>query len=96
MGQEFRIRRIGTDGDLVRARGVLKEWDDKADAFAARISTEATHENQSAQIDLAFRYAYGRGPTESELQKSLTFLQTQPLRALTRALLNSNEFFYLP
>lgn len=34
MGQEFHIRRIGTDGDTDRAADLLAEWDTRADALS--------------------------------------------------------------
>ena len=33
LGQDFSIRRIGTDGDIERVADLLKEWDGKADAI---------------------------------------------------------------
>ena len=48
------------------------------------------------QVTRAIRLAYGRQPTPGELQAGGRLARLHGLPALTRALLNSNEFLWLP
>ncbi len=78
---------------------------DSAKAFAQRLSD---HSNDSAsRINLAYELAFGRQPTESELQRAIAFVNelrndpnssqvTQRLWSIwCQALLASNEFIYI-
>jgi len=67
--------------------------------FAERVREQAG-EDPDAQIRLAFRIAFGRGPNESERELGLSFLRAAAkpqdrLVGLCRVLLNSNEFLYV-
>lgn len=61
------------------------------DHFAGRI-VEETGEDRSAQVDRAYRVAFGRRPDEEELQIATDFVSAHGMKALACVLLNSNEF----
>ncbi|MBA4187793.1 MAG: hypothetical protein C0467_07215 [Planctomycetaceae bacterium] len=67
---------------------------DMADALAARAKTDAGPESD-AQLRRIFALAYGRPPTAEELSTAEKVVRTHGLRALCRAVLNSNEFLYV-
>jgi hypothetical protein len=46
------------------------------------------------QIELAYRLALARLPTEAERRKMREFLGEQPLEQLARVVFNLNEFVY--
>jgi hypothetical protein len=64
-------------------------------AFAERVQREAGAEIQN-QIQRAYELALGRSATSEEVSEALHAVQTQGAFALCRALLNSNEFLFLP
>ena len=66
----------------------------QADLFAARLKKENT--DVSAQIHRAWQLCYQRTPTPAELADSRTFITQEGLRQFTRALLNTNEFIFIP
>ena len=59
---------------------------------------ELTLENTDVtkQIHRAWRLCYQRTPTPAELADSRTFIAQEGLRQFTRALLNTNEFIFIP
>jgi len=69
-----------------------------AKAFAARLEQSA--QDEASRIDLAFRLAYGRSPTEAERELGQAFLQSvepgrdklTPWEQYAQALLATNEF----
>jgi len=65
-----------------------------ARAFASRVEA-AAGEEASAQVGAVFAAAFQREPSPEEHAAAVKFLQTRSLVELTRALLNSNEFFYI-
>lgn len=65
-----------------------------ARAFAARLEREAGP-NLQDRVILGYRLATGRPPTGAELQASLQFLETQPLREFALTLFNLNDFLYV-
>ncbi len=68
-----------------------------AKSFAERIARE-TPTDLSQQIAQAYRLAFGRQPTASELQFGIAFLSEAPpgqLWQYTQALLGSNEFLFI-
>ena len=69
---------------------VLKQ----ADLFASRIEQEAPGDLER-QIDLAYRVALTRSPTEAEMAVAKTLVDEQSLVDLTHVMLNLNEFLYL-
>ncbi|MFN9720161.1 MAG: DUF1553 domain-containing protein, partial [Planctomycetota bacterium] len=78
----------------------------QARAFAARLQSEAGSD-AGARIELAFRLAFGRVPTDDELQLGLAFVSAEDSAELrdgtslnrweryAQILLASNEFMYL-
>jgi hypothetical protein len=70
---------------------------DMAGFLAERVERE-TGESEGAneQVRRVFLLCYGRSPDATELTAARELVETHRLRALCRALLNSNEFIYLP
>jgi hypothetical protein len=64
-----------------------------AELFADRVKREAGND-PAKQIDLAYRIALTRPPTESELAIGLGAARTGSLVDFTHVLLNVNEFVY--
>ncbi len=52
-------------------------------------------EDVGEQVRLAFMLAYSRSPNAEELTESSDFIRSQGLLAFVRAILNSNEFYYI-
>lgn len=78
----------------------LNLWNSKfilqqADAMAKRLTREAG-DDRAATIDRAWRLVFQRAPTGDEVNEAIGLLQTEDLSALCRALLNSNEFLFIP
>ena len=67
---------------------------EQAQRFADRVRAEAG-DDRERQIDLAYRIALARAPTEGELRVAFASLQTQSLVDLTHVLFNLNEFVYM-
>ena len=65
----------------------------QAHHFAARLKAEAG-EDRTRQIDLAYRLALCRHPTQAERQALLQFLEEESLAQLCRVIFNLNEFVY--
>jgi hypothetical protein len=65
----------------------------QAEMFADRVKKEAG-EDPARQIDLAYRIALTRPPTQTELAVALDSLKNQSLVGLTHVLFNLNEFIY--
>ena len=68
---------------------------DEAAHFADRLGREAGSDPK-ARIRLAWRLAYGREPDRAELRDAEAFVKAAGLPALCRAVLNSNEFLFIP
>jgi hypothetical protein len=66
----------------------------QSDAFAERIR-KAVPADPSQQVRQAFRLAFQRPPSEREQQAAEKLIAEHGLSALTRALLNANEFLTL-
>jgi len=58
--------------------------------------TQEEGENDRARIRRLWDLAYGRSPDASEIQFAVNFAQNHGLDAVCRAVLNSNEFLFLP
>jgi hypothetical protein len=67
---------------------------DQAQRFADRVRADAG-DDRERQIDLAYRLALARAPTEAELRVAFAALQTQSLVDVTHVLFNLNEFVYM-
>jgi hypothetical protein len=66
----------------------------QAQMFADRVTKEAGVD-PARQIDLAYRIALTRPPTETELRVALDAMTTHSLVDLTHVLFNLNEFVYI-
>ncbi len=62
--------------------------------FAERLETEAP-DDIAAQIERAYRLAFGRMPTAEEKENLLAFARRSGLPNLSRALFNLNEFTFI-
>ena len=71
-----------------------KTSNDLAKSFADRLKREAGND-PTKQVDLAFRLAAGRAPTDRELARSLEFLKTQPLEEFALSMFNLNAFLHV-
>jgi hypothetical protein len=76
--------------NLLNSRFVLQQ----SDFLAARLKQEAG-EDSGAQVDLAFKLAFGRGPGEVERAAAVRMVREQGLPLLCRTLFNANEFVYV-
>ena len=65
----------------------------QAELFADRVRKEAGDDPQQ-QIDLAYRIALTRAPTETEMRVAVESTKTHALVDLTHVLFNLNEFVY--
>ncbi|MBM3734376.1 MAG: DUF1553 domain-containing protein [Acidobacteria bacterium] len=72
------------NGDFVNAQ---------ARYFAARLRREAG-DDPARQVELAYRLAVARPPTQAERARMIRFLGQQSLEQMTRVILNLNEFVY--
>jgi hypothetical protein len=66
----------------------------QAELFAGRVR-QAAGADPAKQIDLAYRVALTRAPSQTELSVALDFLKSQSLADLTHVLFNLNEFVYI-
>ena len=66
----------------------------QAQLFADRVKKEAGND-VAKQIDLAYRIALTRPPSQAELALALETARTGSLVDLTHVLLNVNEFVYM-
>ena len=67
---------------------------DQAGFFAARLEREAG-KDPAAQVELAWRLAFGRPPAVEETAESVRFIEEQGLPLFCRALFNANELVYV-
>ncbi|MYB54649.1 MAG: DUF1553 domain-containing protein [Acidobacteriia bacterium] len=67
---------------------------DQASSFATLVETESG-EDEAGFVEAAWRRAYLREPSAAERRAATEFLTQHGLEALSRAILNSNEFLYL-
>ena len=67
----------------------------QAGLFAKRLRKEVG-EAPAAQAARAFELCFGRAPNTAELKDATTFIQTEDLAQFTRAMLNANEFVFIP
>ena len=67
----------------------------QAELLAKRLHTEAG-ESTADQIKLAFTLCFGRDATADELKDAEAFIKAEGLHQFTRAMLNANEFVFIP
>ena len=77
--------------NLFNSRFVL----DQSETFAARLRNEAGSE-LAAQVQRAWQLAFNRSPERAELKQAAEFAKAQGLPAFCRAVLNANEFLFIP
>jgi hypothetical protein len=65
-----------------------------ADGFAQRIQKQVGND-KAAQVDLAYRLAFGRKPDAEERDQAVKVVKEHGLATLARAIYNSNEFLYV-
>jgi len=68
---------------------------DQAETFAARLAGEAG-DDVAAQVRRAWALAFGREPRAVETAEAVEFARAEGLPALCRAVLNANEFLFIP
>ena len=94
-GQSTAIRRASTTPiqalNLFNSRFALVQ----SDAFAARVRKEAG-DDVAAQIRRAYQFALNRLPFAAEQRDAEPAVRQHGLALLCRALLNSNEFLFIP
>ncbi len=66
-----------------------------AASLAERMRKEAGTDDASAQVNRAFALTFGRAPSASEYDSSISLVQQHGIRAFYRALLNSSELIYI-
>ena len=66
---------------------------DEAARFAARVREQA--KAPKAQVELAYRIALARPPTDEEIRISTALIETQSLDAFAHVVLNLDEFMYM-
>jgi len=77
--------------NLFNSRFVMQQ----ADLLAERLAKEAGAD-AAVQAKRAFTLCFNRPPTEAELNSSAEFIQNEGLSQFTRAMLNANEFVFIP
>ncbi|HMO64454.1 MAG TPA: DUF1553 domain-containing protein, partial [Verrucomicrobiota bacterium] len=77
--------------NLFNSRFVL----DQAEALAARLRREAG-DDPAAQAARAWRLAFGRPPGPAEAADAAAFVAAEGMPAFARAVLNANEFVFIP
>ncbi len=84
--------------NLFNSRFILQQ----AELFAKRLENETRiHVREKrhlteARIRLAYRLCYSRNPTALELADATAFIEATNLKQFCRAMLNSNEFLFIP
>tara|TARA_B100000029_G_scaffold470680_1_gene509687 strand:+ start:97 stop:582 length:486 start_codon:yes stop_codon:yes gene_type:complete len=68
----------------------------QAQILADRCKTETPGGSTADRVARAIRLAFGRPPTPSEIDAGTRLVDRHGLASLARALLNSNEFLWLP
>ena len=77
--------------NLFNSRFMLQQ----SQAFADRLRREAGND-LTAQLERAWQRTYNRSATSAELAEATAFARAEGVPALCRALLNSNEFLFIP
>jgi len=78
-----------------QALSLLNSPEVKAAATAMSDRLMKNAKTDAERIDLAYRIALGRPPTDTERDRAAKFLQDSPLSELCRGLFNLNEFVYV-
>lgn len=68
---------------------------EQAEFFARRLTSEAS-KSTGKKVHAAFKRCFGRLPTDDELAVSAAFIEHAGLTQFCRAMLNTNEFVFVP
>jgi hypothetical protein len=77
--------------NLFNSRFVLQQ----SDIFAARLRNVAEGD-LAEEVKHAYRLAFNRAPDKNELKEAVAFAEAEGLSAFCRAMLNANEFLFIP
>ena len=77
--------------NLFNSRFTLQQ----SEIFATRLRQEAG-DDPTAQVRTAWQLAFNRPPERTEAKDAVAFVRAEGLPALCRALLNANEFLFIP
>ena len=77
--------------NLFNSRFVMQQ----ADLLAERLAEEGGSDLTS-QVARAYELCFGRSPSVSELRVAIEFIQAEGLPQFARAMLNANEFVFVP
>ena len=77
--------------NLFNSRFMLQQ----AETFAERLRKEAG-DDRAAQVKEAWQLAFNRSPDRTEAKAAVAFVKVEGLPALCRAVLNANEFLFIP
>ncbi|MFP6886327.1 MAG: DUF1553 domain-containing protein, partial [Opitutales bacterium] len=77
--------------NLLNSRFIMQQ----ADFFVKRLEKDEG-KNLSAQVARAWQLCFNRPPEPNELRDSLAFIKTEGKQQFARALLNANEFIFIP
>ena len=77
--------------NLFNSRFILQQ----SEMFAERLRREAG-DDPAAQIRRAWQLAFNRTPDRKEAREAAAFVKTESLPSLCRAVLNANEFLFIP
>lgn len=77
--------------NLFNSRFILQQ----ADRLTARLKAEAGGDLDK-QVSRAWQLAFNRSPAAEEIQDALALMKEEGLPALCRAVLNANEFLFIP
>ncbi len=77
--------------NLFNSRFVIQQ----SEKFSERLKKEAGRDLR-AQVQLAWQLAFNRAPGRAEAESAVPFAEEHGLPALCRAVLNANEFLFIP
>ena len=66
----------------------------QAELFAARLEKERGKREE--QVRLAWEVCFGRPPEPDEMAESVAFIEAEGMAQFCRAMLNANEFVFIP
>jgi hypothetical protein len=77
--------------NLFNSRFILQQ----AGAFAERVQRESGPDTE-ARVSRAWELAFNRAPAADESKEAVSFAKSEGFPALCRALINANEFLFIP
>jgi mono/diheme cytochrome c family protein len=77
--------------NLFNSRFILQQ----ADQLTARLKTEAG-DDSAGQVRRAWQLAFNRSPGPDEVSEAVALMKAEGLPSLCRAVLNANEFLFIP